>query len=140
MDSQEKPLFGTSYSYTWTAALADTITSNVILPKDFSNDKGLISLFLIPSSGNVVVTPKLGYCLNQGGTSMSFYHGIDGYKASDLTQKNTTFNPNSDSGFEAAIHQQLYYLPCLNGFKIQLTRASNVQVVFTYAGVHLFSS
>jgi len=137
MNSVEKPLFDNSFAKTWATSEADEISSTIILPKDFSSDRGLISLFLVSSSGNVVVTPKLSYALNQGGTSMSYDHGITGYKNGSTT-KVSSFNPNSES-FESAIHQQLFYLPCINGFKIKLTRASNVQVVFTYAGIHLFS-
>ncbi len=138
MEPLEKPLFGDTFSKTWATSEADEISSDLILPKNFSKDKGLISLFIVSSSGNVTVTPELSYALNQGGTSMSFDHGLSGYKTGGGETRVSTFNPNSES-FECAIHQQLFYLPCVNGFKIKLTRASNVEVIFTYAGIHLFS-
>ena len=75
MKSKIIPLFDDELSKTWTTSEADEISSSLIIPESFAEDKGLISLFLVSSSGNVVVTPEIAYALNQGGTSMSFAHG-----------------------------------------------------------------
>lgn len=127
------PLFSTNkqdFTYTWTAAAANTLTSEIVQIPRPADEIGMWSMFL-KGTGAVNVTVALFQSLKP--TVLSpVSHSIAGYTNGNAAQV-TTFQPAN--GFETYLSAHGWWVFNPGGFKIILTRASSVEVVFSYAGV-----
>ena len=127
------PLFSSDkqdFTYTWTAAMADTLTSEVIQILKPRDEIGMWTMF-IKGTGSVNLTAALFQALRPVNIS-PVSHSVTGYTNGD-TDLVSTFQ--AANGFESYLSSHGWWMFNPDGFKIILTRASSVEVVFTFAGV-----
>ena len=117
---------GNTETYTWTAALADTIYLEDIVFPNPVHEKGFYGLIL-KGAGAVNVTPQLQYRVASGDYS-AVVHTIEGY-TNGTTSRVELFAPAN--GFEGFLHLQDFWLYNPRGFRIVLTRAANTEVVWS---------
>lgn len=120
-----------AFTKTWTTAEADTIYTEVVQFRYPEREIGLWGLFMV-GTGAVNVTPKLQNVLT-GTTYSPVLHSIKGYKNGNASLV-TVFQPAD--GFESRLeYNNRWWVYNPSGFRIELTRATNTQVIWTYAGV-----
>ena len=127
------PLFSSDkqdFTYTWTAAMDDTLTSEVILISQPREEIGMWSMFL-KGTGSVNITVALFQALQPVNLS-PVSHAVTGYTNGNTALVGTF---QAAGGFESYLSSHGWWMFNPDGFKIILTRASSVEVVFTFAGV-----
>jgi hypothetical protein len=131
----QKPIFGADYAYTWEAGTGNTLSSNWLTHKDPTQEIGVWTLFMV-GTGAVNLTMNLYFRMGEGSTIYSpVAHAVGGY-INGQTSAQTTWQ--AANGFEAHLHKNSWWTFNPDGFKLILTRASDVEVDLTYAGMKAF--
>jgi hypothetical protein len=126
-----RPVFpGGLFNYTWAAGGGNTLTSPIINIMEKEKEIGYWTLFLV-GTGIVDLSIDLYYFLKDGIYS-PVAHIIEGY-TNGQASKQTSFQPAS--GFESPLNTHEWWAYNQDGFKIVITRASDVEVIFTHGSV-----
>jgi len=131
----QKPLFGEEFAYTWEAGTGNTLTSNWLTHKDPTKEIGVWTIFMV-GTGAVNLTMKLYYKMGELANVYSpVAHTVSGYINGQTSVQSTW---QAASGFESHLHKNSWWTFNPDGFKIILTRASDVEVDLTYAGMKAY--
>lgn len=126
-----KPIFsGSVFNYTWATGGGNTLTSPLITIMEKEKEIGNWTLFLA-GNGAVNLTIKLYYFLRDGIYS-SVGHVVEAYINGEVEKQSTFLIAD---GIDAPLNAQDWWLYNPDGFKLVITRASDVQVIFTHGSV-----